>query len=545
MGIPLYFHTIVKAYRGILHTAKPRACDWYFMDFNGVIHQAAQTVLKQHCEANPDGSIIDPEQKDEFERLIYHEVWNYTKKCINVADPGNNVGIFIDGVAPIAKINQQRKRRYLAFERHKLMDTFPVWDTNAISPGTAFMARLHAYMRSRIMDDPQQAKFMLSGADECGEGEHKIFAQIASIDASSSIFIHGLDADLIMLSLMSHHPNITLMREPTPPYHAADTADGYIYLDIDRLRSGLLQHLKGFGWPVTDEMLYDPYGPDARRIIETYVVVCFLLGNDFIPHAVTLSIRKGGYERILAVAKDVFQTMPGGAVGDNRVYVPFMCELITQLAKNEDDALWKVNQDYMHRKPSQKADKADAFPLSDAHRHPLAGLIYHHPRPKRWRGLYYKHLFFSKLNDTSVIANACENFVKGICWTYAYYKRLPKPYDWYYPHGYPPSLLDMANYLQGTPTHVWDSMQADWYSMHKRPKFLEPAVQLLCILPIHSMHLVPFKYQKFMTEHRYGIAYMFPCKYKILTYLHTHLWECVPVLPPLDIDWILSCTKAI
>ena len=540
MGIPLYFLTITKTYSGILHTSRPQKPAWYFFDYNGAIHHAAQTVLTAR-----KGAVVEAAEVEQFERDIYEEVWRYTQECIGKADPSSHVGIYIDGVAPVAKINQQRKRRYMSVLRHELLGTSSVWDTNAISPGTPFMIRLQAFLRKQVAQDSRAVQYTLSGADEPGEGEHKIFANIATIPAGECIFIHGLDADLIMLSLMSHHPNIVLMREPTWPYHAENTAEGFIYLDIDRFRQGLLQHLKDtYKWNIPDTALSDIYSQEARGIVETYVVLCFLLGNDFLPHAPSLSLKKGGYEDVLRAAKDAFETYPFGAVAESRVFVPFLTHVLTTLSKQEDNKLFKVNEDYIRKHPSPQADAADAYPLKAENKDVLAKLIQTSSQQKRWRPLYYKHLFFTRMNDTSIIAQACEQYVKGVCWTYAYYKRMPKPWDWYYPYGYPPTLLDISNYLQGTPVSTWDEMQTTWQNTHRSPTFLEPTVQLLCILPRASEHLIPFKYREWMTNHRYGIAWMFPTKYPIQTYLHTHLWECAPVLPPLDIQWILHCMES-
>jgi 5'-3' exoribonuclease 1 len=536
MGIPLYFHTIAKTYHGILHMAKHRPCDWFFMDYNGCIHQGAAAVAAEAEDAGP------PSDLEAYERRIYEHVWDYTVKCAGVAQPRHKVGLYIDGVAPVAKINQQRKRRYLSIKRHELLGTKPTWDTNAISPGTTFMIRLQAFLKARMRD--ASAPYTLSSADEPGEGEHKMFAHIAAIPAGETVFIHGLDADLIMLSLMSHHSNLVLMREPTWPFASSATQEGFLYMDIDCFRTGLLKHLRDeYGWPVPAAAIDEPYGDAARALIETYVVCCFLLGNDFLPHAPTLSLKKHGYDELLRAARTAFAAFPEGAVVGSRVFMPFLTDILGNLAKHEDEKLFDINRDYMMRKPSPKVDVADAYPLRDGTKDKLASAIHHSAHPKRWRSLYYKHLFAARLNDTSVVARACELYTTGICWTYAYYKRLPKPFDWYYPYGYPPTLLDLANYLNGTPPHHWEAMQAEWNERHRHAQFLDPAMQLLCILPIASSHLVPYKYRAWMTDHAHGCAYMFPESYPIQTYLHTHLWECAPVLPPIDIPWLLECAK--
>ena len=35
-----------------------------------------------------------------------------------------------------------------------------------------------------------------------------------------------------------------------------------------------------------------------------------------------------------------------------------------------------------------------------------------------------------------------------------------------------------------------------------------------------------------------GLYHIFPEKYKIITYLKTHLWECSPILPRINIEYI-------
>lgn len=86
----------------------------------------------------------------------------------------------VDGVAPRAKMNQQRGRRFRsAKEAQKLEDeaikrgeTLPPesrFDSNCITPGTEFMARLHEQLKyfvvKKISEDPlwQRCKIIYSG----------------------------------------------------------------------------------------------------------------------------------------------------------------------------------------------------------------------------------------------------------------------------------------------------------------------------------------------------------------------------------------------
>lgn len=517
MGIPHYFHTIAQTYSGILHFTRPRACRHFFMDYNGAIHHAVKEYLKD--ATSPD------------ERDMMKAVWDYTTACVATVQP-DIVGLYVDGVAPVAKIQQQRKRRYLSIFRQRLEGKKTAWDTNAISPGTSFMHRLQAFLRQVIREDVRGHTYHLSAADEVGEGEHKIFAKLSGIPRDETVFIHGLDADLIMLSLLSHRPNLYLMREPSYPYEG----EGFLYLDVHMLREGLLQYLRdSMKWSITYD---DPYDARAISYIETYVVLCFLLGNDFIPHGIALSLKRDGHTTLLQAGKLALDAYPSGAVHENKVCMQFIAHVLMTLKKGEDQALWEENKRMLMKKPSPYKDEAENYPV--LHKHKMYQEVMSLPKVQSWRPLYYKHLFFAKKNDTRVIANACRSYIEGIAWTYRYYKRLPRDSYWYYPYGYAPTLLDVSNYLEGS-MHEWDTIQNEW--QHKPIEWLDPLVQLCCILPKESHHLIPDKYTQLLNDASHGIAYLFPDKYSIQTYMHTYLWECNPILPPLDIPWISSCVE--
>jgi 5'-3' exoribonuclease 1 len=91
--------------------------------------------------------------------------------------------------------------------------------------GTVFMAKLSEQLRyfvnKKITEDAnwRDVRVVLSGHDVPGEGEHKIIEYIRlskaqpGYDPNTRHCFYGLDADLMMLSLLSHDPHFALLRE--------------------------------------------------------------------------------------------------------------------------------------------------------------------------------------------------------------------------------------------------------------------------------------------------------------------------------------------
>ena len=457
-------------------------------------------------------------------------VEDYVRVLANLVRPKKGLYIYMDGVAPHAKLMQQRKRRYLSMMRYKLLKTEPIWDTNAISPGTMFMIRLAAFLRKQIRDVPLRSGITtrFSFSDENGEAEHKIFAAMASIPHDESVMIHGLDADLIMLSLLSHRPNITLMREPH------DGAD-FQFLCIDRLREGIIRELSTkHMWQVgTDGD--GIFGHEACDAIESYIVWCFLLGNDFLPHMPALHLQKNGLQKVLGAAQHTMLVSSSSSTIDWET----MHRVLEDLCKEEDEVMHALVAESIRKRCHAKTDeeRVDMYPLLDENRSDLAMELYSRGGVRNvpaWRQLYYKKLFGTRMHDLAIIADACREYMVGIEWTYRYYKRLARSSEWYYPFAYAPTMSDLANHMAtGKEAHL--HMVEEWKENHKVPVFIPDYVQLLCILPPESRTLLPNKLRDIMTDPGLGCTHMYPKKYPILTFLKTRLWECSPILPPLDI----------
>ena len=204
MGIPWYFYTIYKKYNienDLVIDEKSISTsniDYLYLDYNSMIHPCAQQTLNSIDTSITDTGII--------EDTIIKNCLDYTRYILNVVKP-KNIYIMIDGVAPRAKMNQQRERRYKShffkqIERNE-NENKPVWNSNKITPGTNFMNKLIKRLRDFKSQISNNYIVFISDSNEPGEGEHKIVAQWRTGTYNGNYAVYGLDADLIVLSILS------------------------------------------------------------------------------------------------------------------------------------------------------------------------------------------------------------------------------------------------------------------------------------------------------------------------------------------------------
>lgn len=500
MGIPYYFYSLTQKYNNILANNLPVVPDIYCIDFNGIIHPVAQEVIGNSDPSDPSG----------LNEKILQALWQKITVYIETTKAKKFI-ICADGVAPLAKMAQQRKRRYLSVYKNNLDNIKTPWDTNSITPGTQFMDELNSFMKKQIRYSKYDIEFIYSGSDENGEGEHKIFDKLAAENDDANIAIHGLDADLIILSLLSHKKNIHLVRE------AKGTEQ---YLNVQRLRTAIIQELI-ISW---DLNIQEHDTAACNDLIESYCIACSILGNDFIPHLATVDLKTNGLDKLIKATKYAI-TNCGLLVKDGAIQHTCLSYIFTDLTKSEDVDMHKECEKYIKKKAYDTPNQSDMYGIK--HNDRVANSIYNNPA--KWRHEYYKGLFDSNITlSSSVLFNACENYIKGIYWTYAYYKKYDLDFNWYYPYTYAPSIRDIANHSIANPAPI----------ISKIGTYVPSYVQLLIVLPKESKQLLKKGHQKFMEDIYAGLYHMYPEKYKIQTFLKTHLWECSPILPVINLKYI-------
>ena len=223
MGIPSYFSYIAKNHTDIIQKLCKfeKNIDNLYLDSNSIIYDCLRAISDEYKKCKND---------IEFETLLNIAVCKKIDEYILHLQPKKKVFIAFDGVAPVAKLEQQRNRRYksnlLSQIRNSIEeDETVMWNKTAITPGTRFMVNLNLFIQKYYNNQEKLfgiEEFIISGSDECGEGEHKLFQYIrdnSSYHHGTVTVIYGLDADLIMLCI-NHLPiskQIYLYRE-TPEF---------------------------------------------------------------------------------------------------------------------------------------------------------------------------------------------------------------------------------------------------------------------------------------------------------------------------------------
>ena len=115
MGIPYLFYNIVRNNSHVLRQPSQKP-DRFFLDFNSIIHQ---------CSASVVGSLTSSILSSVLQEKIFKSITDYLMNVlIPLSHPKHVMYIAIDGVAPLAKIQQQRKRRYMTAYRNELIKQF-------------------------------------------------------------------------------------------------------------------------------------------------------------------------------------------------------------------------------------------------------------------------------------------------------------------------------------------------------------------------------------------------------------------------------------
>jgi 5'-3' exonuclease len=522
MGIPSYFSYIVKNHPNIIKKLNKNniSINNLYLDCNSIIYDAVHNI---------NFNLI----KDSQFYTIIQFVLNKIDEYINLIKPNENILIAFDGVAPMAKLKQQRERRYKSWYQNEITNKIynnlksETWNTTHITPGTVFMSELNEAVK-KYYNQPNKYnvnKIIVSTSGEYGEGEHKIFDYIRNNEyfhKSTNTIIYGLDADLIMLSI-NHLPisnNIYLFRETPHFIQSIDNSlepNSNYFLDIPELAKIITLDMNN-GEELSTEQ--------QKNRIYDYIFLCFFLGNDFMPHFPAVNIRTGGVDKMLNAYKAVLGGTNENLTDGKIIYWKNVRKLVTFLSNQEEDFIKnemklrnkREKYTYPVDTPENIYKKFDAIPNYERELEK-----YINPFQSSWENRYYKSLLKIEYDDQR-IKQISLNYIEGLEWTMKYYTSSCPDWRWYYKYNYPPLLKDLIKYIPYFENEI---------ILYKQPNPIAPIVQLCYVVPKPSLKLLPSKiYDLLMLnyDHWYKTDCEFTwafCKY---------FWESHVELPEIDIN---------
>jgi 5'-3' exonuclease len=537
MGIPSYFSHIVKKHRNIFKKISndTTKIDNLYLDCNSIIYDAVHKAQAQ-AQADADAQNSKINNFSTFEKLLIKMVCEKLDHYIKLLGPAQRVLIAFDGVAPVAKLEQQRKRRYMSWYNEKILaelkgekNESATWNTSSITPGTEFMKQLTAEIKLYFQANKN---IMISASDEVGEGEHKIYEYIrqnSEYHSKTTTVIYGLDADLIMLTLNHLHisKKMYLFRE-TP--HFIQTIDKT--LDANEL---YLMDIPYFAERMIEELSACETGEEGetKHLTNTkifdYIFICFFLGNDFMPHFPALNIRTSGIDTLICAYKHVFNGSKTGIIEYNategqtiiwknlRKFIDYLSSNELESIKNEYKRRDKQAKNNSHNGNygNNKEEKLLLIPLKERS---IEKFI--NPHDSGWQERYYNALFNIKINDDRR-KEICLNYLEGLEWTMKYYSKGCVDWRWSYKYDYPPLLCDLIKYVPYFDTNL----------LEVKPKNpVSPLVQLSYVLPKSSHYLLPPNIRALLKAEWYNDDCSFKwsfCKY---------FWEAHVCLPEINIS---------
>lgn len=500
MGVKHFYLWYRQHFSRCLSSRCPQPIGTLAIDMNGLFHLCAQKVFQYGNGAHP------PHTKREFRDRrggfpttsllrpptggsptptttvsppcppdltdLYREICTKLNDIVHTVHPTECLLLCVDGVAGLGKMNQQRQRRFRAS-----MESNSRFDPNLFTPGTQLMDHLTRYidwyLRQMMSHDPywQTLEVIFSNEKVAGEGEHKIMNYIRRYGKRQETFcIYGLDADLVMLSFLLPVDRVVIAREAD--YQTTE------YVDVALFKQELMTLLR---WD-TSSVLPDRQRPFRETdAIHDFVVLSFLVGNDFLPTIPTLAIIDGFFSLVMEIYHEIGQTHghltyrpPRSTV--YKLRIPAIKEFMKRLGELECFLILKRYEDCSQFTPD---------PIFQRHID-----VVQNARTVRLLSLKdeYYAVKFSE-NPTSSSPSVKEQrddiirqYLNGMQWILQYYTVGMPDWHWFYPFLYAPFCSDIYQFLST------ENYQVPPFVVHEPvPTFL----QLMMVLPPSNRHFLP------------------------------------------------------
>ncbi|EKX73937.1 XRN 5'-3' exonuclease family protein [Theileria equi strain WA] len=569
-GVPRLYSWMIENFYGMRKPLKSsdleNGVDYFYVDMNALIHSAT------HGNIYPVVTIEDQQRMKRITAALLN--------TFKLVKPRKVMYIAVDGVCPSAKINQQRTRR---FRLCKVIDKVksilePEEDTeseedseepkpltpenyvlrkskidgydnisfnpNYISPGTDFMTRLDNEIKNWIALQTHLGTWgdcyvVYSGTNVPGEGEHKIYdliRKVTTLDRKTRLeshLVYGLDADLMILSLITKMSKMYILREEkdsTPhvlakikpdPYYAKDTglvhfhskdyiglkSDNFEVLSMRKLRAGMYNRCVNYvntKFKPKDSAFLTKKGTPAR-LTDDFALLSFFAGNDFLPHLPNVDLKDSSFTDLINTYYSLLPKFNGFLTHGLKIHTRRLQSLMKAISPNEAK-YFKI-----------KAEVESVPEFADS---------------SGYAKFYYEEKCGIDYNDKRAIRKMCEDYIEGLFWNLSYYHSGCPSWDWCYKYHYAPLASDLARV---------SSISVTFYKGNP----ITPLEHLLAVTPPSGNELLPPRYRfvifhsacslfRLLSEPKGELCEYFPEDFEICQDGKEHEWEYTVKLPFLN-----------
>jgi 5'-3' exonuclease len=478
------------------------------LDLNGLFHPVAQKVYQYGSHAPPQQFLSRPRIRPRSTLHLFKEICEKIEYCRRVCNPRKKLLLCVDGVAGLGKMNQQRQRR---FRTSKLMEgTQQTFNPNAFTPGTRLMDHLTKYIdwyiRSMISYHPEWKglEVIFSNEKVPGEGEHKIMQYIREHGSNTDSYcIYGLDADLMMLGMVLPVDKIIIARE---------AEEGIIqYVNVSLFRTEILNLLR---WP--SGSIGNPSAPfHEREAIYDFIILCFLVGNDFLPTIPSMTIIDGGIDIMMDIYK---------GLGQKNGH-------LTRMVRGSQKIALKISavHDFFKSLGDKEIEMIEKKYTGRIRFFPDPLILKNLSEEGRLDMTTFKDDYYTKNFTDPDLKKIVHTYLDGICWVLNYYLYGIPDWLWYYPYQYAPFLSDFLPFLGSYKNPQFDKNQP-----------VPPFLQLMMVLPSSSSDLVPDQLSVLMNDHDSPLRSYYPKDFGVDMAGKKHDWEGIVLLPNITLNDFLE-----
>lgn len=524
MGISGFYGQWVRHYKKYIKNVSPGimmslSIDHLMIDMNGLIHpvvnkyyedkatkKTTKTTTKRTSKRQPVDEI------DEILMKITDEIFKLTK----IINPVKCLVLAIDGVAPIAKQMQQRKRRFGEVDSSSMIGN-STFDRSQISPGTDFMRRLSSHLNRWALENSTTYQVIVSDDLIPGEGEHKLMTYLRYYGNSRETYcIHANDADVINLCICNRRNTrrIYILRDNIQTWNCEKFA--YNLLDMTGIADSWNESIITGRNPLeatSVKPLFNPAECDPRVDFSAdFVNFLAIIGNDFLPSIIGQDTHATSLDNLIQMYRKIIPAKKLKSCDDSTTINTF--KHLNILFSIMDSDLLPFLDTQKIENPKGWIDKS-VVTISTKNGNVDKELF---------RQNYYE-LSFGKDFTEKQIETMCNNYIEGLYWMKYYYNHGVPSWTWFYNYNYSPLPGDLEKYSK---TYK--------FTEFGRTLPIDPWLQLCMILNRNSIYnLLPFPLNNIPDDKR--VTDYFPDTWITTWVTKYNQWDGVQLInrPRLDI----------